>query len=85
LTDTISVWFIAPDNKSVDYLFHKLTILPPSGHGGWRATSCHLCSADTYDVEYEFYFRGVSLEWWTMKYQVRGPSKDYRIESMYRR
>ncbi|KAI9745739.1 MAG: hypothetical protein M1818_001275 [Claussenomyces sp. TS43310] len=84
-TDTLSAWFVKTDNRSVDYLFHEFEVLPPEHGSGWRARAHHLCVQDTYDVIYEFRFRGVNIEYWTMKYTVRGPSKDYRIESTYRR
>jgi hypothetical protein len=84
--DRLSVWFVKPDNKTVDYLFHELEILDPEGvEGGWRARAHHLCVDDTYDVKYEFRFRGVGIEEWRLAYSVRGPQKDYRIESVYRR
>jgi len=83
--DSLSVWFVKADNKTVDYLFHELEILPAEGGSGWRARAHHLCIADTYDVKYEFRFRGVSIEEWTLAYSVKGPQKDYRIESVYRR
>jgi hypothetical protein len=84
-SDALSVWFVKADNKTVDYLFHELEILPPENGGGWRARAHHLCIADTYGVKYEFRFRGVSIEEWTLAYSVKGPQKDYRIESVYRR
>jgi hypothetical protein len=83
--DSLSVWFVKTDNKTVDYLFHELEILPAEGGGGWRAIAHHLCIADTYDVQYEFRFKGASIEEWTLAYSVKGPQKDYRIESVYRR
>ncbi|PQE18351.1 hypothetical protein CJF31_00003011 [Rutstroemia sp. NJR-2017a BVV2] len=85
--DILSAWFIKPDNnKVVDYLFHDLEIVPPAGKGrGWRAKASHLCIADTYDVEYEFVFKGVNVEKWTLKYSVKGPNKDYRINGTYTR
>lgn len=85
------MWFIK-DDKSVDYLFHELEIIPPTkskdeikGDEPWRAKSSHLCIDDTYDVEYEFWFNGVQLSKWTMEYDVKGPQKDYRIRSTFRR
>ena len=87
-TDTLSAWFIKPeeDSKEVDYLFHNLEILTPVKRGdGWRAKASHLCVDDTYDVEYEFKFRGVALEEWRLEYSVKGPSKDYKISGVYRR
>ena len=89
-TDTLSVWF-TKDDKSVDYLFHELEIVPPAegkelyGDEPWKAKSSHLCIDDTYDVEYEFWFDGVQLKKWTMEYDVKGPQKDYRIRSMFKR
>jgi hypothetical protein len=83
--DSLSVWFVKSDNKTVDYLFHELEILPAEWEGGWKARAHHLCIADTYDVKYEFRFKGVSIEEWTLAYSVKGPQKDYRIESVYRR
>ncbi|TGO90744.1 hypothetical protein BPOR_0052g00070 [Botrytis porri] len=94
-TDKLSVWFVKPDdNLGVDYLFHEMEILVPEvqdkmdGQGkskGWRAKSSHLCIADTYDVEYEFRFKGVNVEEWRQEYSVKGPNKDYRIKNEYRR
>jgi len=84
-TDALSVWFIKPDNKTVDYLFHDVEIQPPAHGSGWRARAHHLCIDDTYDVKYEFRFRGVALEEWRLEYGVKGPSKDYSIKSVYRR
>ena len=88
-TDTLSVWF-TKDDKSVDYLFHELEIIPPAKgkreqqeDEPWRAKSSHLCIDDTYDVAYEFWF--VQLRQWTMEYDVKGPQKDYRIRSTFRR
>lgn len=91
--DLLSVWFVKGDNKTVDYLFHEMKIIMPEDNGdasesnssGWKATSYHLCIQDHYNVEYEFRFRGVALESWTMAYDVKGPSKDYRISSVFRR
>jgi hypothetical protein len=56
-----------------------------SARSGWKATSYHLCIDDHYNVEYEFVFRGTALQWWTMAYDVKGPNKDYRICSTFRR
>lgn len=85
-SDMLSVWFIKPEsNKVVDYLFHELEILPREEGSGWKVKAHHLCIDDTYDVAYEFRFRGFNLEEWTLKYSVKGPSKDYSIESVYRR
>jgi hypothetical protein len=91
-SDKLSVWFVKTDDqKNVDYLFHELEFLDPGkdaggkGKSGWRARAHHLCIDDTYDVRYEFCFRGVGIEEWRLGYGVRGPQKDYKIESVYRR
>lgn len=98
--DVLSAWFVktsgAEGNLGVDYLFHELEIVPPPEYDGeadvggrtrrgWRARASHLCVADTYDVEYEFFFRGAGLERWTLRYGVRGPKKSYWIEGEYTR
>ena len=41
----------------------------------------HLCDPDTYDVRYDF--TGWPL--WRAIWTVRGPRKDYRMESLYQR
>lgn len=92
-TDTLSLWFVkTDDNLGVDYLFHEMEILVPDAGGqqesrrsGWRAKSSHLCIADTYDVEYEFVFKGVNVQEWRQEYSVKGPNKDYSIKNTYRR
>lgn len=91
-TDTLSLWFVkTDDNLGVDYLFHEMEVLVPEAgreqrkRSGWKAKSSHLCIADTYDVEYEFKFRGVNVEEWRQEYSVKGPNKDYRIKNTYRR
>jgi hypothetical protein len=89
-TDKLSAWFIKPDDKTVDYFFHELefVIPPPSSrdpNAGWKAKASHFCTPDTYDVQYEFKFQGVQLKEWIMEYTVKGPQKDYRLRSVYRR
>lgn len=85
-TDTLSLWFIkTDDDKSVDYLFHEVEILPPKGSSGWLGKAYHWCEPDKYDVEYEFRFQGVELGVWKMQYTVKGPKKDYTISTTYRR
>jgi hypothetical protein len=90
-SDTLSVWFTKPDQKTVDYFFHSLQFITPSiedaksGNAPWKANSSHLCIEDLYDVEYEFYFKGATLRKWSMEYTVRGPAKDYTIRSVYTR
>lgn len=52
---------------------------------GWMAKARHLCINDTYDVQYQFPFKGVNLEGWEITYTVKGPKKDYSITGMYTR
>ncbi|KAI9642311.1 hypothetical protein NHQ30_009113 [Ciborinia camelliae] len=91
-TDVLSVWFVKTDDSlGVDYLFHEMEILVPQASdeqrekSGWKAKSSHLCIADTYDVEYEFKFKGPNVKEWRQEYRVKGPNKDYRIKNEYRR
>ncbi|KAG0650793.1 Flavin-monooxygenase glucosinolate S-oxygenase 3 [Hyphodiscus hymeniophilus] len=93
-TDKLSAWFIKPDDKTVDYFFHELDFIVPEGSemreardltSGWKAKSSHFCTPDTYDVQYEFKFQGVQLKEWIMAYTVKGPQKDYKLRSVYRR
>ncbi|KAF4627547.1 hypothetical protein G7Y89_g10602 [Cudoniella acicularis] len=87
--DTLSVWFTKADHKTIDYLFHELEFLPtpnpPTESQPWKAKASHLCIEDLYDVAYEFYFKGATLESWSLEYSVKGPAKDYTIKSVYRR
>lgn len=54
--------------------FHRFT---PQG----AADSAHWCDPDQYDVTYDF------TRWpvWTSAWRVRGPRKDYVMQSTYRR
>jgi hypothetical protein len=87
-SDTLSVWFVKPDDAlRADYLFHNVEFGAASGSdgGGWRATAGHLCIDDFYGVEYEFVFKAVNIERWSVKYKVKGPKKDYTLEGTYTR
>jgi hypothetical protein len=84
-TDKLTVWFTEDDHRTVDYFFHEIKFEPKPGPLGWRATSNHLCVQDMYDVEYDFAFKGVYLEKWSPKYTVKGPNKDYTIQSHFSR
>jgi Family of unknown function (DUF6314) len=48
--------------------------------GAWQASARFVCGADQYDSEY-----ALGPEWWEIRHTVRGPRKDYRIETVYRR
>ena len=54
-------------------------------NGLWTAKGHHLCIDDTYDPEYVFKWKGCELESWAMAYTVKGPGKDYFIESKFTR
>lgn len=52
--------------------FHDFTLLAPS--------ALHRCGEDRYEVAYEFEFDS-----WMSHWSVRGPRKDYRMSTRYRR
>ncbi|EHK18044.1 uncharacterized protein TRIVIDRAFT_57871 [Trichoderma virens Gv29-8] len=91
--DTISVWFAKPDDqKRADYLFHEIEFEAPPlddnkkrEKGGWAAKAGHLCIDDYYNVKYNFAFKAVNLEKWSIEYTVNGPKKDYTIHGTYER
>lgn len=85
--DKLSVWFVKTDDqKKADYLFHEVNFAKPEDETkGWTATSGHLCIDDFYDVKYDFGFQAVNLRDWRISYSVKGPKKDYTIDSTYTR
>jgi cation diffusion facilitator CzcD-associated flavoprotein CzcO len=89
--DKLEVYFAKRDATStLDYFFHRLEFIPGSTEdeikqSPWRARTSHFCSPDNYEVEYAFYFKGADLEEWKIEYEVRGPKKDYTMETWYRR
>ncbi|RFU78500.1 hypothetical protein TARUN_3747 [Trichoderma arundinaceum] len=91
--DIISVWFAKPeDHKRADYLFHEIEFDPPPvgdnrkrEEEGWKAKAGHLCIDDYYNVKYNFAFKTVNLENWSIEYTVNGPKKDYTIHGVYER
>ena len=93
LTQTIDVWFVkADDQKSVDYLYHTLkfpdrNIERPRNTNIFEMTASgdHLCNKDNYQVKYTFHVQNRSVTQWTSTTTVRGPSKDYALESTYTR
>lgn len=93
LTQTIDVWFVkADDQKSVDYLYHTLKFPDGSKEKPWNpnvfeltASGDHLCDKDDYQVKYTFHVENGSVIRWTSTTTVRGPSKDYVLESTYTR
>ncbi|KAL7942580.1 hypothetical protein V8C42DRAFT_148509 [Trichoderma barbatum] len=91
--DIISVWFAKPEEqKRADYLFHEIEFEAPPlednkkrGKEGWSAKAGHLCIDDYYNVKYNFAFKAVNLETWSIAYTVNGPKKDYTIHGTYER
>lgn len=60
--------------------------VPEEPRHGWKANSSHqFCGPDTYHTEYEFKFRGASLETFCIYHRVTGPGKDYTDETWYKR
>ena len=51
----------------------------------WYAKASHWCSPDMYEVKYEFFFKGADVEKWKIEYEVKGPKKDYSLETWYTR
>jgi len=93
-TDSITAWFVKTDNsEEVDYLFHRVefarTLLPLTEDGAARVQSLitanghHLCVADDYNAEYNFQYRHSRLRSWGVKYEVKGPKKDYVADATY--
>ena len=92
-SDTISAWFVKPDDHiTVDYLFHELQIMKPTGfledenlqgESTVKAHGYHLCAEDHYVPEYSFQLRNGILQGWNLRYQVHGPEKDYVSEASY--
>lgn len=85
--DKLVVYFSKRDEVfTLDYLFHQINLSPPKNNfSPWRATSNHFCTPDTYDVSYEFHFQGSNLLTFKISYEVKGPRKDYSMETVYTR
>ncbi|KAK7532022.1 flavin-containing monooxygenase-like protein [Phyllosticta citribraziliensis] len=89
--DALSVWFVQPaNNKAADYLFFEMVFEAPDENvsgkrTGWVAHGAHPCEDDFYTSRVEFRFRGVYLEGFGVRYDVKGPRKDYVSENWYRR
>ncbi|KAK6504427.1 hypothetical protein TWF506_002626 [Arthrobotrys conoides] len=76
----------------IDYLFHELVF----GEGGeegagvmadgkWTAIGDHLCIKDNYSARYEFEVGKGEVRRWMLKYDVKGPAKDYISETRFER
>jgi hypothetical protein len=85
-TDQISTYFVEEDGETAGAVFNRLVFEKPrSAEKGWLAKSSHWCSPDQYECLLEFRFRGVGLRSLGVRYDVKGPSKDYTHESWYER
>ncbi|TKA70448.1 hypothetical protein B0A49_06380 [Cryomyces minteri] len=93
----ITAWFVKDDGNTVDYYFHHLGfeqgqgVVVSNGPAG-TATECvmakgdHLCVKDMYYSTYDFRFReDGGLKTFGIKYEVKGPSKDYISDAWYTR
>lgn len=90
--DVVSVWFVRPppNDKAADHLFFEMQFDAPDASApgertGWVARGAHPCEADFYASRVEFRFRGVHLDGFGIRYDVKGPRKDYVSENWYRR
>ncbi|KAL8950110.1 MAG: hypothetical protein Q9222_003837 [Ikaeria aurantiellina] len=94
-SDRMSAWFVKPDDSTtVDYLFHEIQSEKNSlvrqrdnleGQAVIHASSYHLCVEDHYTPDYEFYLQDGNMHQWRLKYQVKGPQKDYVADASYMR
>ena len=99
--DKLEVYFVKRDSgSSIESLFHRLDFeeeVPLDEHANtnanaapptktpWCAKASHWCSPDRYEVRYMFFFKGADVEKWKIEYEVKGPKKDYSIETWYTR
>ncbi|KAF3940012.1 hypothetical protein ABW19_dt0204271 [Dactylella cylindrospora] len=69
-----------------DYLFHVLLFEDDQKDGSLKAIGDHLCIKDMYSAVYEF---GLDIdgvvESWSLRYNVKGPAKDYVSETKFYR
>jgi hypothetical protein len=61
-------------------LFERVTFLEVEGEA-WVGRAEHLCKADVYASRYVFYGDGT----FEIRHAVRGPRKDYSIQTRYQR
>jgi Family of unknown function (DUF6314) len=73
------LWYAAPSAILVTFddgrAFHTIDL------GGQSAMATHWCDPDDYAVAYDF------SDWplWSSDWRVKGPRKDYRLRTTYRR
>ena len=92
--DTITAWFVKPeDHSSVDYFFHLFEFEKYEESNEYHqeqpsmiaAAGHHLCVDDQYDTAYTFNLNDSGLKSWSVKYDVKGPQKDYCADATYTR
>lgn len=89
--DQISVWTTHPNNQvaheclqRLDAIIEQPNTIPNHHHYRLQATA-HQCKRDHYQADHQFYCIDERLDHWLSTYVVKGPKKDYRIESHYTR
>lgn len=78
-TAEISVFFV--ENNQRGKLLHSLQFIPLKLNAPLRAKAKHICSKDVYSATYEFNQHGQ----FSLRYQVKGPAKDYVINTLYKK
>ncbi|KAK6343108.1 hypothetical protein TWF718_008481 [Orbilia javanica] len=79
------------NNVEIDYLFHELVFGGTEDgdvltvDGKWKAAGDHLCIKDNYSARYEFDIRKGEVKSWVLRYDVKGPAKDYVSETRFER
>ncbi|CAF9935770.1 hypothetical protein IMSHALPRED_010342 [Imshaugia aleurites] len=90
-TDTISVWFVKPDDGSaVDYFFHDLGFQETApkierNPEVRSASGYHLCVEDNYNAQYSFGMEDSRIKQWHAVFDVDGPKKNYSAKATYTR
>ena len=92
-TNSITAWFVKSGKDAVvDYFFHRITFDETIGEQASKklapyvASAHHLCVDDVYTVAYTFRLSEVlSLNDWSIRYDVKGPKKDYTTHARYTR
>ncbi|KXS19438.1 hypothetical protein M427DRAFT_52880 [Gonapodya prolifera JEL478] len=86
-SDTISVWFVRTDDHTrADYLYHEVEFAKASpGSSTVTAGASHLCVRDLYGVKYTFHISEDKVHSWRLLCEVKGPAKDYTLDSAYSR
>lgn len=95
----ISIWFAKPGTEDIDYLFHKFLVQrlhetsPTEALVTFEAecSGGHLCIGDYYSSSYVFLGKKagddgafqLEVDSWRMHHDVRGPTKDQTIETIF--